>query len=59
MEMKQKVIVFDSESKEDLQRHERKTELDNFEFGAPGCADEYDSGIISIMKSFDRFLFHS
>ena len=53
MEMEQKVIVFDSESKEDLQRHERKTELDNFEFGAPGCADEYDSGIIAIMKSFD------
>ena len=53
MEMKQKVIVFDSESKEDLQRHERKTELDNFEFGAPGCPEKYDSGIITIMKSFD------
>ena len=52
MEMEQKVIVFGSESKEDLQRHERKTELD-FEFRAPGRPGEYDSGIITIMKSFD------
>ena len=53
MEMEQKVIVFDSESKKDLQRHERKTELDNLEFRAPGCPGEYDSGIFAIMKSFD------
>ena len=52
MMMEQKVIVFDSESKEDLQRHERKAELDNFEFRAPGRPGEYDSGIIAIMKSF-------
>ena len=53
MEMEQNVIVFRSESKEDLQRHERKTELDNLEFRAPGCPEEYDSGIFAIMECFD------
>ena len=45
MEMEQKVIVFDSESKEDLQRQQREEELEQSEYRASRCTEDHGSGI--------------